>query len=365
MSPTETFKPDQEPVTVTLHQAGELVETAVENNGHLWLLGPSGCGKTMMVKQSVNTVAERLGKTYKIIYRNPAMEDTIDNRGALVGLATGEPRFEPIGEFREIFDDGYDPVAEIIVVFLDDFTNAPEPIQKAYMPLLLNNREQRFVQGMPVRDSVVFIVAGNRRKDKSGVRGVLHAVTGRADVIVEILPEVDEWIIWAIQEELPWSVIGCVKWNREIFCVDTPNVDMKKIGNPRNWAALGYVVRDWNVPDHLEYQTYTGAVGQSEAQQFISFREVQDDLPDIDMILLDPENALIPQDNPGAMWATCANLCQVANLDNFEAIVTYTDRMRDREFGVFTIQNVVRAAEELTSTKTYIDWTQRNKGVRY
>jgi hypothetical protein len=365
MTQTETFRPDQEPVTVTLHQAGALARQAIENKGHLWILGPSGCGKTMMVKQTVRKYAEETGQTFKVIERNPAMEDTIDCRGALIGMATGEPRFEPIGEFREIFDDGTDPVADLLIVFLDDFTNAPEPIQKGYMPYLLNNREDRFVQGHRIRDNVVFIVAGNRRKDKSGVRGVLHAVTGRADMIVEVLPVVDEWVDWAAEENLPWSVIGCVKWNPEIFNVDNPSLDMKKVGNPRNWAALGRIVRDWSIPEDLEYQSYTGAVGQAEAQQYISFRTVQDSLPDIDLILLDPEGALIPEDNPGAMWATCANLCNATNLDNFEAVVKYTDRMRDREFAVFTILSVTKSSPELTSTKHFTSWALRNKGVRY
>lgn len=364
--PAEVFKPDQEPITVSLHQAASITKAAIRSGGHIWLLGPSGCGKTMIVKQSVKEIAAEGGMTYRVIERNPAMEDTIDNRGALCGITTDNPEFIPIGEMRLIFDDGTPACADLIVVFLDDFTNAPEPVQKAYMPLLLNNEgETRFVSGRPVRSNVVFIVAGNRRKDKSGVRGVLHAVTGRADCILEIRPVVDEWVGWAVEHDIPWSVIGTVKWNPEIFCSEKAHTDMTKVGNPRNWAALGKIVRDWRPAPEVEYATYAGAVGQMEAQEFLSFRDVMGSLPDTEMILLDPDGAPIPQDNPGAMWATCANLCRVGDLDNWDAIVRYTDRFRDREFAVFTVLAVAKAHEELCSTKTYLDWCHRNKEVRY
>jgi hypothetical protein len=360
------FKPDTEPVTVTLHQAGRLVETAVRNRGHLWLLGPSGAGKTMIVKQAVENVARDDGKTFRVISRNPAVEASIDNRGALCNINSGEPEFIPIGDMRLIFDDGTPPCADIIVVFLDDFTNAGEPVQKAYMPLLLNNRgESRYMQGRKVRDNVVFIVAGNRREDKSGVRGVLHAVTGRADCIVTVDPVVDEWVLWAARAGLPASVIGCVKWNPAVFCEKDARTDMQKVGNPRNWAALGEIINAWDIPTDIEYQVYVGAVGQRCADEFVSFRAIMDNLPDFDIILNDPENAEIPQDNPGAMWGVCAQLVLIANLETFDAIVSYTDRFRDREFAVFTILSIVNVRQELAETKAYIEWNKRNKDVRF
>jgi hypothetical protein len=362
----DIYQPDTEPVTVTLHQAGQLVEQALANKGHLWLLGPSGCGKTMIVEQSIQKYAADTSQSYKIISRNPAMEASIDNRGALCGVSTGEPEFIPIGDMALIFDDGSPACADLIAVFLDDFTNAPEPVQKAYMPMLLNNRgSTRYVQGRPIRSNVVFIVAGNRREDKSGVRGVLHAVTGRADCIVTIEPTVEEWVEWAIPAGIPECVYACVSWNPAVFNEKEARTDMQKVGNSRNWAALGYIERDWTIAEAIAYQTYVGAVGQKAADVFVAFKSIMDELPDTALILIDPDAAAIPEDNPGAMWGTCANLVAAADLDNFQKIVRYTDRFRDREFAVFTILAIVKAHEELCSTKEYIDWNMENKEIRY
>ncbi len=351
-----------EPIRVTPKQAARILASALPHRGGVWLQGPPGCGKTSMVYNAVQQVAATHNITTKVIYRTPAIEESIDARGAL-WFDGDAADFRPIGEMQLIFDDGSPACADLIVVFLDDFGQAPKAVQAGYMPFILDNRDgNRVVHGRPIRPEVVFTVATNRKVDKSGVNGVLEAVKGRSDTIVELYPDPDEWVEWALGDGMPISVVAWIKWHREMLLVEKPTTDLQKHANPRNVASLGYIVRDWQVHEDDKLAVYAGAVGEAEAQDYLAFEQVMSQLPDIDMILLDPANAVVPSE-PGALWATVGSLAQVADPTNIDAVATYLGRIDDAEFTVFGMLAAAKAAPAITSTAPFQQWLVANKDL--
>ncbi len=352
-----------DPITATLKQASAIMSAALKFRRGVGLVGGSGAGKTSAVNQAAKRHEAETGETVRIIWRNPAVEDSIDNRGAL-SMNTDRPEFVPIGEMWELFDDGTKAQADVILVVLEDFGGAPDAIKKAYMPLLLDNRDgTRFVNGRPVRSEVVVFFTSNRKKDKGGVNGMLDNVLGRVPCVIEIEPTLDDWIEdFAIPNRLPMSYIAWLKWNPQWFNDQTPRTDFRKRGNPRNHEAACEVLESWGFRENrvIEEIALVGAIGDEAALAYYAFEEIFELLPDFDLIAADPKNATVPEDNAGAMWAVSGLVAQRADLDNWAAVVKYTDRFRDREFAVFAILSAVRLHPELTSTQAYTDWIRAN-----
>lgn len=216
-----------EPVKATLRQMSRIAEASLRLRRGLGITGGSGSGKTSGVKQAAERHTEQTGETVKIIWRNPAQEDAIDNRGALDMRDPEKIDFTPIGEMVELYDDGSPAAADVILVCLEDFGGAPDAIKKAYMPLLLDNRDgTRYISGRKVRDEVIVFFTSNRKKDKGGVNGMLDNVTGRVPVVIEIEPTLDDWIEdYAIPHGLPMTYVAWLKWNPKFFNEDKPRTD--------------------------------------------------------------------------------------------------------------------------------------------
>ena len=166
---------------------------------------------------------------------------------------------------REIFLDDSDPVADLILVILEDFGGAPDAIKKAYMPLLLDNRDgSRFVNGKEVRPEVVVCWTSNRKKDKGGVSGMLDNVIGRTPVVLQVESNLDDWIEnFAIPHGFPMNYISWLKWNPQFFNEEKPKTDFTKRGNPRNHEAAVEVFDSWDLSPRLMEISIAGAIGDA------------------------------------------------------------------------------------------------------
>jgi hypothetical protein len=354
---------DVDEIRVTMNQAKRIGKQALRNRRGVWMISGPGCGKTTIVKQMVREIEKEDGIDIRVILRNPAFENPVDTKG--ICPPVDDPNdidFYPIGDMKLIFDDGTPPVADMIVFFLDDFGNATDVVKSAYMPFLCDTGEDRWVGGRKIRDNVIFVVASNRKKDKSGVRGMLQSVTDRSPCILNVYPDRDEWIDWAIRHGMPMSVVSWIRWNGENLLVEKPSNDFEKNLNPRNIQYLGEIVRDWKLIEDDKLPAYAGAVGDTGAVDYQAWEEIYSDpnFPTIEEIFQTPAEARIPEANPGAMWAVAGMLAENAHLDNFDAVLTYVRRFTDQEFAVFAVLSAIKVSEELTSTSSYLDWQRDN-----
>src|SRR5690606_27326440 len=92
--------------------------------------------------------------------------------------------------------------------FLDDLGQASPMVQAAYMQLLLARR----IDGHVLPDCVTFVAASNRKQDRAGVSGLLEPVKSRFTCIMEIEPDLDSWIDWALGEGLPAELIAFLQF---------------------------------------------------------------------------------------------------------------------------------------------------------
>jgi hypothetical protein len=84
-------------------------------------------------------------------------------------------------------------------------------------------------------------------------------------------------------------------------------------------------------------------------------------LPDPDMILMNPEREKVPTD-PATLYAICGALSARASEQTIPSIVKYGNRMPD-EFSVLLIRDCVLKDKNVTRTRAYIEWATKHKDV--
>ncbi len=84
-----------------------------------------------------------------------------------------------------------------------------------------------------------------------------------------------------------------------------------------------------------------GAVGKGRGAEALSFREMQSELPDIDLVLKDPENQPIP-DNPSARFLISMALATRLSGQTFGQAIKYLLRL-PQLFRAYSIRDALKA----------------------
>jgi len=303
--------------------------------------GAPGIGKSDIVHQVANKLE------MDILVSHPVVSDPTDFKG-LPGIVDGKAEFLPFGDLRALITAKRPTIA-----FLDDLGQAPAVVQAAAMQLILARR----VNGHKVSDKVVFIAATNRRQDKAGVTGILEPVKSRFATILELEANADDWIEWAIDNQMPPELIGFIHFRPALLNSEEATADIVNHPCPRTIAYCGALINAGL--DSLE--VLSGAVGEGCASELVGFLKIYKSLPNISAILLDPKNAEIPTD-PASIYAVVSALVEKASEDNADRIIRYSNRL-PIDFNVLLVRAMIRKEPKVQNTKGFIDWASRNQDV--
>jgi hypothetical protein len=145
------------------------------------------------------------------------------------------------------------------------------------------------------------------------------------------------------------EVISFIRFRTELLNHFDPQSDCNP--TPRAWAegvsaALGVV------PTELEFPVFKGDVGEGAAAEFIGFMKICRQLPNPDVILLNPKKAKVPED-PATLYALCGSLAHRASPDNFGRILSYIERMPP-EFTVLFVRDALARCPDIQSSTDFI-----------
>jgi hypothetical protein len=224
------------------------------------------------------------------------------------------------------------------------------------MQLILGRR----INGYQVSEQVTFIAATNRKQDKAGVSGILEPVKSRFATIVELEPDVDDWVQWASAHNLPPELIAFIRFRPQLLFDFAPSVDITNSPCPRTVHNVAKLMA-LGMPEHLEFEAYAGAAGQGFAAELMGFLKIFRQLPDPGLILLNPQESYVPTD-PAILYAVCAALSRRAEPSNMDALVAYANRLPD-EFSVLLITDSQKHNPAIVNTRAYAQWTARHHAV--
>ena len=232
---------------------------------------------------------------------------------------------------------------------IDELPAAPLQIQTALYSLILDRRigEYRLPAG------VAIVACGNRQTDGGAYHRMPMALRSRF-LHYDLVPDLDQWMTWANTNHLASEVVTFLKFKRDAFHVYDPKSDEHTFPAPRTWERVSDVVLRSGLDSTLMRFAVKAAVGNNAGGEFCAFLEVWRDLPTPDEIIADPNGAKMPE-GMSAQIALAGSLASVAEKDNFEAIITFTKRLR-LELGTYLVRSARERNPPLQYTRSYAEW---------
>jgi MoxR-like ATPases len=323
----------------------EYLDFAITNNFPVLITGKPGIGKSDIVAQAAT------GSDAQLIISHPVVSDPTDYKGLPFPNKNGTADFLPFGELQQIIT-----AKKKTVYFLDDLGQASPSVQAACMQLLLARR----INGHKVSDQVTFIAATNRKQDKAAVTGMLEPVKSRFKTIQELETDTDDWVKWALINDMPTELIAFIRFRPELLDNFEPTKEMINSASPRTVAAVG-IQQAAGLPQKFEYDVFKGAAGDAFATEYVTFLKLFRELPSVDEIILNPHKAPVPGE-PGALYAISSALARKMNDDNIGSICTYLDRL-PVENSVACMKDAETRDRTICSTRAFIEWTKDKSGI--
>lgn len=326
-----------------------VLSACIANRQPVLLQGSPGVGKTDMV------VNAALSESADMVTVYCACSDPCDPKGMPATWSTPDGQqsdFIPFGWLKRLIN-----ADRTTVCFLDDIGAATPAVQLSFMNLV---QARRTGDGTPISDNVVFIAATNRRSDKAGVTGMLEPLKSRWATILNVEPDLDDWIDWALDNGMPTELIAFLRFRPHLLNDFTPSADLVNSPSPRTVAAVGRLM-SLGLPSETEYEVYSGAAGEGFAAEFLGFLKIFRNLPSRDAILMDPENAEVPED-PATLYAVCGSVASAASEQTMERVCTYANRL-PAEFSVMLMRDAIKRDPKIVNTRPYIDWGRKHKDV--
>ena len=220
----------------------------------------------------------------------------------------------------------------------------------------------------------VIIAAGNRSTDRAIVNQMSTALRNR---FTHLNYEVnnDDWCDWALRNDIAVEVLGFIRFRpmllnefeqRNESKEEQERVrrlkDAQAFATPRSWEFLSKVVQQKPSSD-VEYELYTGIVGEGAAAEFMGYLKYYRDLPNLDALLMNPGAAKVP-DEPATLYALATGLATKATQDNMERVVKYALRL-PAEFQVLLMKDAIARDNDLTKTKSFNSWAIANADVLF
>lgn len=338
----------------------EVLKIGIPKQRAFLLVSSPGVGKTDIGKQASAAV------DYECQIFHPVTSDPTDFKGmpwvyVKDKSQTPSAEFIPFGDLRRLLETKNPTLA-----FLDDLGQATPLVQAATMQLLLARRVNNHI----VPDHVTFLAATNRRQDRAAVSGVLEPVKSRFMSILNLEVDVEDWLTWAAQEDIPPIIRAFIRWRPNLLHDFKATGDMTNSPSPRTVAHVAELYDD-KYSAEIEYELYTGAAGEGFALEFMAFAKVFRSLPNPKLILQNPSISLPTE--PDVLYALCGVVAHLASDQNMDKVVKLADRLADAdefpdstaraEFAVLLIRDAIKHDPEVQNTRAYIEWQSRNSGV--
>lgn len=322
-------------------QLKSLLASTIPAKLPILITGAPGIGKSDIVSQSAEMAEADL------IPSHPVVSDPTDAKGLpWVASDKKSATFLPFGEMKRALD-----AKKLTVWFLDDLGQASPAVQASFMQLILARR----INGHALPDCVTFIAATNRRTDRAGVQGILEPVKSRFAAIVPLEANIDDWTQWAFSANIPAEMIAFLRFRSDLLHDFNPSADLVNSPSPRTWHNAAKILK-LKLESSLEFAALQGAVGEGPAAELTAFLRICRQMPNLDGLLLNPDNAIIP-DKPDGLYAVSVGLAGKATQSNFWAIAKYAERLNDAgngEFAVLMLRDAIRRDAKLMETSDFI-----------
>lgn len=258
-----------------------------------------------------------------------------------------------------------------LILMLDELGKANPSVKNA----LLRVMQERTVGNIPLHpDSIVFATTN---KGSEGVGDILppHA-RNRIGVVRMAKPTNMQWIEYGINNGVDHTLLGWCKDNPQLFhsfddyknpddnpYIYHPKQQRAAFVTPRSLEAASDILKERM---HFDDQTTTaalmGTIGERGAMDLMAFVKLADQLPSLESIKKDPENAKVPTSAAAVCMVVYRTLATIEKewMDNW---MIYLNRLDTEAQGMFA--NGVRAPKYgrqamVMTNKNFTQWAMKN-----
>jgi hypothetical protein len=321
----------------------------------LFLHGPTGIGKSNIVEQYCE------GEDIELNVLLAAQLDPVDARGIPVPI--------PATKTTDWYPPGFLPKDGEGILFLDELNRANQDTQSALYQLILDGR----IGDYYLPEGWHIMAAGNRDVDGCMVQPMSRALKNRF-CHLEMESNYEDWHKWANKNGIVEQLIAYMRWQPDALdevkhaTKDETGKAMEILNNahafgtPRSWEFVSRgckagFARGMKIKDL--YHMIEGNVGEGSATSFVSYCDIYMELPDIDLLLVDP-SLYIPTTDPNKLYALGAGLSSRANKLNFGNVCAILEKLPP-EYSMWAMDDCLdRNRDEISNHPAYIDWIHKN-----
>ncbi len=312
----------------------------IKQPGFLW--GAPGIGKSAIVKQC----ADR--NNLQLIDIRAVLLDPVDLRG--LPHVNGDNRAHwATPEFLPRDGAG--------ILFLDELNAAPQLVQAACYQLVLDRKLGEY----ELPDGWTVIAAGNRETDRAVTSRMPSALANRF-VHIGVDCDLDDWVAWALSFCIEVELIAFLRFRPNLLHAFDPARNEKAFPSPRSWEFVSKILAS-NPPAHIQYELLTGTVGDGAAAELLGFLKIFQNLPNPDVILMNPAAAPVP-DDPATLYALTGALVKKTSDTTADAVFQYANRL-PAEFSVLLAKDILKNKPEIANTRAFIEWSINHKEVLF
>jgi hypothetical protein len=258
-----------------------------------------------------------------------------------------------------------------VIVMLDEIGKAMKAVKNVLLTLML---EHRIGDHYLPEGSIVF---GTTNLMSDGVGDMLEAhARNRVCLVTVRKPDADEWIEWAIGNDVDPTIIAWVKQfphalasytdlsqKENVYIFNPTRAGSGAVVTPRSLEKASFIAKQrGELGDALTISLLTGTIGESAARDMQAFFTVVDKLPSWDAILNDPKNAKLPEDTVAKCILVFSAVTRVSK-DTLDKWMHYLKRM-DKEWQALFATSVMKSSDKQSfcvMNKEFKDWALENQ----
>lgn len=251
-----------------------------------------------------------------------------------------------------------------VLWLLDEMLNAHPSVQIVANQLLLESK----VRNHSLPPKVHIAAASNRVGDKTHV---YHPPLSTANRVawLEIEPNLDDFITYAIRVGFSTMIIQCLKNNPKLlhYTMDGKEQEQYMAGYTTGRYAVP-TPRTWEFVDRLlksgcqDTEAIGGCVGMGAATTLIAYIKFYEQLPDIDELFAHPESIKIPTE-PSVLYMLVDTLVQRADKKNLSNVAAFIKRLTNKVYKAYFYKSLLVRDEGFYTTKEFVEFINSNPGI--
>ena len=240
------------------------------------------------------------------------------------------------------------------IFLIDELPTAPAATQNAFLQLLIT----REVGNYKIPDGWSIIAAGNRLTDAAAVYQMPSPVRNRL-AHYELEADLGDWVEWAVSNGVDTSVVSFIRYRPNLLYNFNP--EDYAFPTPRSWSYVDKRLKLPKVDEESLFYGVSALVGDGAAGEYIAFRQIYTELPDIDHLIDNPHTYKV-DDNPAVMYALSGALAARACDAKMENIMKVIKKL-PTEFQVITVKQSLIKDKTIVQHNAVDQWISHNSTV--